>query len=186
LSIRRQLDQSQNRLVRSLRHLLATRQQHLHLLSQRLETMAHPLDRLLLRLDYTTTRLHQALQSSLERQQQRLAAASVRLAGHAPRHRLSLAWQRLQAAENRLHQGIQTTIHGCEKRFRLTAGVLHAVSPLATLARGYAIVRTRDKKGQLVRRATQVRPGDGIRVTLHRGKLDCRVEQVRGEEEQQE
>lgn len=183
LNIRRQLDQQQARLARSLRHLLATREQRLRLLGQRLETMAHPLDRLLLSLDYTATRLHQAMQSLLERQQQRLGTASMRLARHSPLHRLSLAKQRLQSAENRLRQGILEAVRGREKRFRMAAGILHAVSPLATLARGYAIVRTADSKARLVSRATQVRQGEMLTIMLHQGGLDCRVEEVHGEEE---
>jgi exodeoxyribonuclease VII large subunit len=184
LMIRQRLEQTQSRAARILRHLLATHQQRLHLLSQRLETMAHPLDRLLLRLDYTASRLHKALQSLLERQEQRLAAAAVQLDRHSPLQRLSLAEHRLRTMENRLHQTLRDSIHAREKRFRIASGILHAVSPLATLARGYAIVRTTGKKERLVTRANQVRSGEMVAVMLHQGGLDCRVEGVHEGEEQ--
>nr|MBA2253910.1 exodeoxyribonuclease VII large subunit [Chloroflexota bacterium] len=59
---------------------------------------------------------------------------------------------------------------------RAAAG-LHALSPFATLERGYAIVRGPD--GEVVREATARRPGDALVVTVARGELDARVEAVR-------
>jgi len=54
---------------------------------------------------------------------------------------------------------------------------LAALSPFATLERGYAIVR--DERGAVVRSADQVDVGDRLAVRLHRGRLDARVEGVR-------
>ncbi len=45
-----------------------------------------------------------------------------------------------------------------------------ALSPLATLERGYAIVR-REDTGVLVRSFRQVVPGDGLRIQVHEGEL---------------
>ena len=58
---------------------------------------------------------------------------------------------------------------------RASAG-LGALSPFATLERGYAIVR--DERGQVIRAADQVALGDAVAVRLHRGRLDARVEGV--------
>ena len=48
-----------------------------------------------------------------------------------------------------------------------------ALSPLAVLDRGYAMVRAGDA---IVRDATQVTPGDRLNVHLARGVLDVVVE----------
>jgi len=57
------------------------------------------------------------------------------------------------------------------------AGVrLQALSPRATLARGYAIVRA---EGVVVKEAVQVGPGSAIDVELASGGLGARVEDVR-------
>ncbi|MFI5292127.1 MAG: exodeoxyribonuclease VII large subunit, partial [Candidatus Limnocylindrales bacterium] len=56
-------------------------------------------------------------------------------------------------------------------------GGLAALSPFATLERGYAIVRTPD--GTVVRDATTVRVDDALEVRLAAGGLDVRVERVR-------
>jgi exodeoxyribonuclease VII large subunit len=66
--------------------------------------------------------------------------------------------------------------HLARQRQRL-AGLgraLDAVSPLATLGRGYAIVRTRD--GRVVRRAQDAAIGESIEARLGEGRLQCRVE----------
>ena len=51
---------------------------------------------------------------------------------------------------------------------------LHAVSPLATLERGYAIVF--DERDAIVRRAADVAVGERVRVMLGEGELRLRRE----------
>ncbi len=57
-----------------------------------------------------------------------------------------------------------------------SAATLGALSPFATLDRGYAIVR--DPTGAIVRDARSVSVGDPLDVRLARGALDVRVERV--------
>jgi exodeoxyribonuclease VII large subunit len=56
-------------------------------------------------------------------------------------------------------------------------GSLAALSPFATLERGYAIVRRPD--GSVIRDATTTTAGDPLEVRLAAGGLDVRVEHVR-------
>ena len=56
-------------------------------------------------------------------------------------------------------------------------GSLAALSPYATLERGYAIVRS--PHGAIARDAADHAPGDPLEVRLARGGLDVRVERVR-------
>jgi exodeoxyribonuclease VII large subunit len=60
---------------------------------------------------------------------------------------------------------------------RAAAATLDALSPYATLERGYAIVR--DADGHVVRAAAATAPGAPLQVTLRQGVLDVRVETVR-------
>jgi exodeoxyribonuclease VII large subunit len=57
------------------------------------------------------------------------------------------------------------------------AASLAALSPYATLERGYAIVRGAD--GSVLRDAARTRAGDALSIRLQRGELDARVEKVR-------
>ena len=53
-------------------------------------------------------------------------------------------------------------------------GKLETLSPLQTLARGYAICQT--EQGAILRQAYDVEPGEIVHVTLHEGSLTCTVE----------
>ena len=62
-------------------------------------------------------------------------------------------------------------------RFRHAAGRLDTLSPLAVLARGYAVAWNEDKT-RVLRDAAQTRAGDRVHVTLARGELQCDVRTV--------
>ena len=51
--------------------------------------------------------------------------------------------------------------------------VLPALSPLSVLARGYSV--TFDTQGRALTRASQVQPGEHVRVRLHEGALSTQV-----------
>lgn len=57
------------------------------------------------------------------------------------------------------------------------AGRLNALSPLATLSRGYAVARRPD--GEALTSATQFTPGESFDLTLHDGVVDATVDDVR-------
>jgi len=57
------------------------------------------------------------------------------------------------------------------------SAALSALSPYATLERGYSIVR--GPTGAVLRDASKVAKGDEIAVRLHTGELGARVETVR-------
>ena len=69
---------------------------------------------------------------------------------------------------------MSTLVEQRRTRLRLAARALEGLSPLATLARGYAIV-TRSADQALVSEADQVVPEDLIDVRLARGGLTARV-----------
>jgi exodeoxyribonuclease VII large subunit len=48
------------------------------------------------------------------------------------------------------------------------------LSPLAVLGRGYAMARASDD-GRILHRASEVEPGDGVRVRLAEGELETQV-----------
>lgn len=64
---------------------------------------------------------------------------------------------------------MRTRVHRERERLRALAARLDALSPLAVLSRGYSIVQTTD--GRIVRRASEVQPGDQLRLKLHGGDL---------------
>jgi len=77
--------------------------------------------------------------------------------------------RRLRLAMNQLLRHQHEGLHEQAAR-------LNTLSPLGTLARGYAIVR---KEGMVIRDASAAQPGDRIEARLSRGALDCVVESRR-------
>ncbi len=74
----------------------------------------------------------------------------------------------------RLHAAWTRTATAAFARVELAARALHAVSPLATLERGFAIV-TRADNGALVRSSDELRIGSDIEARLTDGVLIARV-----------
>jgi exodeoxyribonuclease VII large subunit len=60
-----------------------------------------------------------------------------------------------------------------------TADALRALSPFATLDRGYAVARTSD--GRILRDAGDVTAGESLHVTVARGTVETRVERTRAD-----
>lgn len=108
------------------------------------------------------------LRASLESLHRRLAV-SVRSRLERHTTQLQRTRERLDAAPRALLDRKRTALD--------QAGVrLQALSPLATLQRGYAIVRV---DGAAVREAASVAPGDALAIQLAAGTLGARVEDVR-------
>ncbi len=113
-----------------------------------------------------------------QRQERRLArvnhAAAV-LRAAQPHRRLAVLHDRLLALAARPQAAMARQLQRDALRLRSLARSLEAVSPLATVARGYSIL-TRTEDGALVRSADQVQPGDRLRARLAEGELQLRVE----------
>jgi exodeoxyribonuclease VII large subunit len=62
------------------------------------------------------------------------------------------------------------------QRLSALAGRLHALSPVATMARGYAVAQ--DAQGALISSATQVAPGDTLTVRLRDGRVRAIADHV--------
>jgi exodeoxyribonuclease VII large subunit len=81
--------------------------------------------------------------------------------------------QRLVHAHERLRRAPALAVERKRARLEHAAGRLRALSPRATLQRGYAIVRAREA---IVRSAESVSPGDPIDVEVADGRFGARVE----------
>ncbi len=103
----------------------------------------------------------------------RLAALETRLRRRDPAVRLAAATSRLTALNLRLNRVSSELI--TRRRTRLERAGLHleALSPLAVLSRGYAIVYT--EQGTILTAATETSPGDTITTRLATGTLRSKV-----------
>ncbi len=172
-----------SRQLKLLRQRIATVQQ------RRQQTLAQRVDHLLTRLNAQRPQarlardrerlvnLHRRLLAAgalgQQRRDRQLEQLYGRLLAQHPRHRLALLARRLAELDPRLRRAIARTL----ERKRLTLGqiarALQAVSPLATLDRGYAIVF--DAHGKVLRSITEVNDGDALRIRLADGELRARA-----------
>jgi exodeoxyribonuclease VII large subunit len=126
------------------------------------------------RLDDLEQRLRLALAAGMVRRQQRLETVGSRLWRENPRHRLEALCSRAAHLRQRLESRMQSTLGALEQRLALAVRTLDAVSPLATLARGFAVVSRADD-GRLLRDAADAPAGTEIEARLARGALRARV-----------
>ena len=143
--------------------------------------LAHPRERLAnlsARFAAAATHLQRCIGERRRHHGQRLATASLRLHAHAPQRRLGALHMRLREADNRLRWAARRELGTRAQRLELAAQALNTLSPLATLARGYAIVREQ-ATGAIVRTAGTVSPGTAVSVDLAEGILECTVTNTR-------
>src|SRR5688500_9663105 len=118
--------------------------------------------------------LRRALVSRLARQDREYHALRQRLEAHDLRRRLAGIRGRLGAADGRLRAAGVRSRERADTRFRVLAGRLDSLSPLAVLARGYAVCWNEDRTA-IVRRAADAPTGSRVNVTLAEGELACEV-----------
>ncbi len=168
----------EKRLLQRLLHIQYAKRQQLDWLIKRLE-QCHPGRRLRdqgQRLDELELRLRLAWRSQRRHTDNRLAALAARLHRHDPRQCLQkLSLQRAHLAQ-RLERVMRGRLQLHRQHLTALARTLDTVSPLATLQRGYAIVRHRPD-GAIVRDATRIEIGDQIEARVARGRLICTVDE---------
>ena len=115
-------------------------------------------------------RFFEAQSQNLDHLWSKLALLSPRTVMEEKRTSLSVLLERiLQSGERRLETARDV--------LRISAGRLEALSPLAVLARGYAIAWS-GRDGAILKSASRVAAGDPIRVKLHQGEIRAVAQDV--------
>ena len=120
-------------------------------------------------------RLALALQGQIDTQRWRVQTQAQALRHLSPLGRLLNLRQRLDDLNERAIRLMQHTIALRRERLRGATLALAGLSPLATLERGYAVVRHLGRD-EIVRDAAQVAPGDRLEVQVRRGRFTVRAE----------
>ncbi len=126
------------------------------------------------RLGQFALRLQSAARRTLRSEQLRVGALARRLQQAHPGARLRQLSQRLDELEVRLRLGIQSRLARLGAQLDAAARALQAVSPLATLARGFAVL-TRERDGALLTAAAEVTVGETVQARLGSGSLTATV-----------
>jgi len=163
------------RLIANMQNRLRQNLQRMDWVSQRLSSPQQRLERAGSRIKELQQRLLSAHTSKQHGYRSQLTLLHTTLLHHSPAQRISALQQRHDGVQARLNQTMKQTLQRHRERLSFLSNTLDAVSPLATLGRGYSIARRVDT-GELIRDAAAIKSGTRIETRLEKGRLICNVE----------
>ncbi|HEY7884782.1 MAG TPA: exodeoxyribonuclease VII large subunit [Cellvibrionaceae bacterium] len=173
----RQLAQKHQQLHQIIVRILREDRAQLDYLSKRLRHPREALHMKAQRLDGLEISLTRAMKSSLTQAKNQLQQQRLQLEHQHPERTLHELQRRFKTLAPMLERNIIQQLQQHQQRLGEKARLLHSVSPLDTLDRGYAIVR--NGKGEVIRESQHTTPGSEITATLRQGELLCTVKAVR-------
>jgi exodeoxyribonuclease VII large subunit len=129
------------------------------------------------RVDELVFRLAEAQRRHLRNYHRRLDSASARVRAHDLRAKLVAMRRDVEARTGALTAVTRNVLLQHHARLDRLAAQLGALSPVAILDRGYALVF--DASGKLVKNAGQLSPGESVRTRVANGEFTAKVEEVK-------
>ena len=175
------------RLEGRLRHQMRIRLKHEEeLLAHVLKRLqqAHPerqMQRNAQRLDELELRLNRAVLANLSKRDAKLQTLTAKLDNQHPAQRIKLLETRQGALSRRLAVAMTSQLERRRQTIKASGEKLHAVSPLATLERGYAIA-SRSRDGKILRAINDATFSELLEIRLTDGVLISKVMDKRGSE----
>lgn len=169
----------ESRLQQQLKRKLNQKQQTLDWLSQRLQQQ-HPgqkLARNARRMDELEARLKQAMHTKLRHMTGIVETKTARLWQHNPALIISGHKQRQVYLSQRLIAATAHKLEQLKQRLLNSSQTLHAVSPLATLNRGYAMA-INPSTGAIIRSTEQINVGDIVQTRLAQGRFTSQIKDI--------
>jgi exodeoxyribonuclease VII large subunit len=169
----------ERQLSQLMQRQISQEKQRLNWLDKALQ-LQHPgqkLQRNAQRLDELEQRINQAMQRKLHDLQQQLAIGNHKLKQQNPATAIAAYQQQLVYLQQRLERAITVKLSKLHSRQAAISQTLHAVSPLATLERGYGIVQRQDN-GKIIKDAAQVSVGDMLLTRVAQGRVLSEVKEV--------
>jgi len=173
--IEAQAEDLYRRLERGLRYRLLMARQELTERAQHgaFARMMDGIHRRQQKVDEQRFRLERAERQLLERCHRRCENVSATVRHYDARRRLAAVRQQLHAQVANLAAATHTRLLESRGALDRRTASLEALSPVAILNRGYALVF--DAKGRLVKDAARVKAGDELSARLARGRVRARV-----------
>ena len=170
-----ELEEWHRRLGKAIRYQILIRRQTLTGLAQHrgFSRMMDLIHRRQQRLDEVVNRLVHAQRDILERQRRRFETLASAVRHYDLRLRLGSTRRDLEARVAALAAAVRALNLHRRGRLERLHEALQALSPLAILDRGYALVF--DASGQLLKNARQAKPGSDIRARLAQGEIHATV-----------
>ncbi len=169
---RRQIERAMRRIVEQARHRL-DRQQKSYVFLRTDELLRQQRQR----LDDVRARLQQAVTTCADGWRQRTERTRHALALLSPQHRVAQQAIQLRTTRDRLRRTGAGLCKQQRNRFCAVAGKLNSLSPVAVLARGYALA-WKQPENTLLHDVAQLKKSDLIRLWLGKGAVQAEVKQL--------
>lgn len=166
------LIQAEKRLLAAIRQKLQLVQTILFHLTDKIESPKKTIASYWQHLDYLERQLVSESMRLVQQRTHQLHLHVANLHRHNPKTQLVQAQTHFNQLLTQLRQLMQTKHERLTFHLHSQLATLHAVSPLATLNRGYAIATVKDK---VLFNNEQVHIGESIHVRLGKGSLQCEV-----------
>jgi exodeoxyribonuclease VII large subunit len=169
------VDEFEQRLTTSLQRAIQQRSQRLLWLQRRLD-QRHPgaeLRQRTQRLGELEQRLERLVRQQLHRRRSLVAQQWAHLRHASPALRLANAKNRLLTGSRSMTTALHRRVHALQSNVSVAAGRLNAISPLATLQRGYSILT--DARGHVITDARTLSIGDEVEARVAIGRVTARV-----------
>ena len=177
-----QIEKIRSRMIRNMEGKIQQREQQIDYCVRMLGDMQGVLGAHHYRLRLSQASLIQSINKRFQNCEHKLGEIKGRLARQSPQTRIERQYGRLNTFETSLFAAIQQILTQKEADFGKTAALLHGVSPLATLARGYSITRkyvASNSEYVVLTNARDTSPGDKLNILLSQGEVECTVDQCK-------
>jgi exodeoxyribonuclease VII large subunit len=164
-----------HRLSQGMWRALADFRGRVHALFLSLKDPSMLLGHLAQRTDDLSERLNLSWRGELKRKCEKVAYLCNRLRLTNPSLTVEREREKLILLFARGEHALHRTVERCSERMALNSGKLQALSPLQTLARGYAIACLLPE-GTTVKDSEQLSTGDSIDLKFQRGGAVCKVD----------
>ncbi len=131
--------------------------------------------------DRLQERLIRNTQSIFERKKIAADHAAARLQRMGPEQRIQMGAAQLNKINQRIRYVAESAVEDKKSRFERTISLLHALSPLKVMERGYSLTYHDDT---LVKSVQDVKAGDQIRIRLADGTLNTHVQSIGGKDDE--
>jgi exodeoxyribonuclease VII large subunit len=168
-----------HRLRQAMRHRFADLRGRLTASTRALRDPTALLGHAAQRVDDLAERLAQATRWGVAARKERLERRIGQLRMASPLLKVERGRELLITCQARNEAALRRQLDRSRERLAIAGSALHALSPLLTLGRGYAVVQKYPEL-VVVKDAAQVAAGDRLNVILQDGELDCLVEGVGG------
>jgi len=166
----------QNELYKHMRFEFEHKSHELKTLLQRLR---HPKDIIQEKsqaLDHTERALNMSMRNTLHTKQAELHEPKSLLIQQNPLNKLKLLSEQVSSMNQQLQSNVSHHLNTLKQQLNLLSRSLNTVSPLATLDRGYAILK--NSAGKVVCDIKDTKVNENITARLANGSLVCEVKEI--------